>query len=132
MLVLLVACARIDATFENGAVPGVAVISWERVGFEGTVHVEYGKNEDALDERTPPVDAADGEAYVLGLQGAETYFFRVVQDDGGRRSKVLEGTIEPPTKGAPLFTLDDWNPALACEDGGYVLFADIGNEASGV
>src|SRR5690349_3173545 len=83
-----------DVACTNGTIPGVVKATWT-TDLTGTATVQYGKEDFAVS--TPDVDAAGGAATVLGLQGAQTYQFKVVIGD--QESSSVECQITPPPQG---------------------------------
>jgi hypothetical protein len=118
-----------DVAYADAAIPGVGTVTWS-TRHRGKAHVEYGH--DALDQRTPDVDAAAGRATVLELEAASDYRFRVVVEDGDRSwaSEAVDGHVQAPGTLANSL-VDAWNPDLACEDGGYFLFTYLSPADSG-
>lgn len=118
-----------DVTCTEGAVAGVAHVTWD-ADLTGSATVLYGLAEDDLSMATPEVDASTGNATLLGLPVVVSSYAQVVI--GEDSSEVVECPGMIPPSGTPSFDLDAWNPELACEDGGYVLFSYLGQGKSGI
>jgi hypothetical protein len=122
-----------DVQCAPGAVAGVTEVTWT-TELEGDAHVEYGLQANKLDTSSPGVPAGAGSETLIGMKVATEYSVRVVVDDGKKvhESETVECTTAPPPVTAPPFTLETWEPSLACEDGGYVMFNYLGDHESGV
>lgn len=123
-----------DLSVVNGAVPGVAEVTFTSKK-EGVARVFYSLD-GGPEQQTP--DTASGTEHtvsVLGLKTGRSYTFRAeVEDAGGKiiDSSEVPFTMGPASQGMPAFSVEESNPELMCDPGGYFLFGFIGDSSSGV
>lgn len=122
-----------DVAFREGAAPGTGMVTFASKD-DGDAFVRWGLSEDGLTNRTPAVPTGDGRVTVLGLPTGKQVFLEVVVDRDGKEkvSNLLDVTVPPPSREVIAFSQNVWEPSLACDEGGYVLFSFINAESSGV
>ena len=134
LLVGLVGCgAKIeDLAFEEGTSTGTGVLTFS-TKVDGPAFVRASLDGDVIGE-TPASPAADGQIEVLGLPTVKEVELVVVADKGGKEvvSEPLDVQVGPPVRTVIPLQTNIWEPDLACDPGGHVLFSYIGDGSSGV
>jgi hypothetical protein len=122
-----------DLSFTPGEIPGTGTVTFSTRA-EGDARVEFSWEDGAFTGRTASFPAADGELPVYGLPSGKTVELELVVDEEGKelRSKPIEATIAPPDLQVPPLAVNVWEPDLACDPGGHVLFSFLGSQKSGV
>ena len=123
-----------DLEVSDGAVPGVAEVHFTSKK-EGIARVYYSVSGGPEQQTPPSASGTEHDVTLLGLKAGMTYTVRVeVEGANGKitSSDEIEFTAGPPSQGMPIFSLEESEPELMCDPGGYFLFGFIGDAASGV
>jgi hypothetical protein len=122
-----------DVQFVPGEIPGTGTVTFS-THKEGDAWVQFGEPESELTGRTASFPASNGSIPVRGLPSGKEVELEVVVDDGGKElhSKSIVQTIAPPDSQVPPLAINVWEPELACDPGGHVLFGFLGADTSGI
>jgi hypothetical protein len=122
-----------DVAFTPGEIPGTGTVTFS-TDVEGEARVEFSWQDGEITRRTASFPATDGTVPVYGLPSGQAVEMELVVDDEGKelRSKTIEATIAPPDLQVPPLAVNVWEPELACDPEGHVLFSFLGSQKSGV
>jgi len=105
-------------------IPTTIDVAWDLLSPAGTTWVEYGRDPETLDRRTP--DGVGPSATILGLSGGETWSLRAVTvDAAGERwqSDLVEVAVAAPPASLPRFSVGE--AAEDRIDPGLVVFTTL-------
>lgn len=122
-----------DATFVPGLIPGTGTVTFSTKK-DGEVFVRFGIEGEELSVESPRVAASSGVVPIYGLPSGKSVQMEVVLLDGDKErvESIDLFTVAQPDEQVPPIKTNVWNPDLACDPGGYVLFSFIGASKSGV
>ncbi len=116
----------------NTTVPGVARATFD-TDVEGDAVVLFGTPGE-MQHRAPVSTGTSHDVLLLGAPSGAPLAVQVEFTVSGATelSNVVEETVPVLQGGLPNFSLDEWNPELACDEQSFVLFSYLGQSASGV
>ena len=133
---LLLSCHREDpslrAEFVPSEIPGSGTVIFSNAPAGSLVSATFHLGDQSFSSQR--VEADKGLLTVAGLKAGEIYSVQLTAETeaNSERSKPFDAEIPGISHPVPPVSLDPWDPAAACSEGGYFLFTHAGDDRSGV